>query len=99
MGQDLHGITFNGDLKDDDSGSIMTTDGLIKKVKDIRENQWTGNSIPNGRFVVKVDGNVISAQYQTLEQAQRHLQGLPTNTQVLAEITQVDIQGNELLLG
>jgi hypothetical protein len=53
----------------------------------------------NQRFVVKVNGTVVSATYATQQLAAQHLSGLPEATQMIAEIVQVDMNGNEMLLG
>lgn len=104
MTKDLHGIQFNNEENASNNDKlIMTTDGLMTKSQNVRDNRWNeppvfGESVPT-KYVVKVNGVVISMAYVTPTLAYDHLGKLPMETQLMAEVVQVDAKGNELLLG
>lgn len=100
MSNDLRGVTFDGDQSPQRDNVIMTNDGLISKGTNIRENRWEEN-VPTSQqyYVVKLNGLVASSKYPTRFLAEQHINTLPQDSKMVAEVVIVDKSGKELLLG
>jgi len=51
------------------------------------------------RYVIKINGVVVSIPFTSKLLAEGHIQNLPLEQQPIAEVVPVDDQGRELLLG
>lgn len=57
------------------------------------------NEVNELKYVVKVNGKVISRQFTSSQQAETFLSTLNESDQSIAQIVPVDTQGREVLLG